>query len=304
VLLVKDTDRRTLRKHLADAFPEKDFIRRVYELTGNFLEVPLGGGFEKIFDFNFNLFCRTYHLPVLPTHNALRILTAAGHIEYVEEMETQSRIMILARKDELYDLHTVTPGADRVLQAVLRLYTGLFADYVYVNEDVIALRTGISQQCIYESLLELTRMHILHYVPRKRTPYVVYTSSREEPRHVLLPREVYEYQRQRMEQRIEAVVDYAFASEGCREARMLRYFGEPADDNCQHCDLCIDRKRRSQRSSDTVQQGILQLAGHHPCTIADMARVLRLPVDEVCREVAFLVDEGFLHHADDDTYST
>ena len=303
VMLVKATDRRTLNKHLADAFPEKEFIRRVYELTGNFLEVPLGSGYQKTYDFNFNLFCRTFKLPVLPAHNALHILTAAGYIDYVEELETQSRVMILARKDQLYDLPTTTPGADRVLQALLRLYTGLFADYVYVNEDVIALRSGIDQQAIYESLLELTRMHILSYVPRKRTPYVTFTTSREEPRHVLLPREVYECQRQRMEKRIEAVIDYAYRNAGCREARMLQYFGEHAEGECGHCDLCIDRRKRTQLNTDDLREAILYMAGNQPRSLDDFMRTLAFPKDEVCRTVDFLVDEGFLRHHDDDTYS-
>ena len=304
VLLVSDTDRRTLRKHLADAYPDKDFIRRVYELVGNFLNVALGSGYDRTYDFNFGLFCRTYKLPVLPTHNALRILTAAGYIDYVEEMETLSRIMIDARKDELYNLPTTTEGADRVLMTVLRLYTGLFADYVNVNEDVIALRSGVDAQQVYDSLLELTRMHILHYIPRKRTPYITYTTSREEPRHVLLPRQIYELQKQRMEQRIEAVIEYAYSTEGCRELKLLNYFGEQTDDNCGHCDLCIDRRQRQQSTGTDVQQGILYMAGLKPRRIDDFIRTLAFPRDTICQMVNFLVDEGFLTRLDDDTYTT
>ena len=91
---------------------------------------------------------------MLATHSALHILTAAGYIEFVEEIEAQSRVMILANKDELYDLKTSTPGADRVLQAILRLYTGLFADYALINEEVICRRTGLDHETVYNSLLE------------------------------------------------------------------------------------------------------------------------------------------------------
>ncbi len=302
VLLVSTTDRRTLRRRLADAYPDKQFIRRVYELTGNFLGVALGSGYDRTYDFNFGLFCRTYKLPVLPTHNALRILTAAGYIDYVEEMDSQSRIMIDARKDQLYNLPTTTPGADRVLMAVLRLYTGLFADYVNVNEDVIAMRSGVDAQHVYDSLLELTRMHILHYIPRKRTPYVTYTTSREEPRHVLLPREVYELQKQRMEQRIEAVIHYAYSTDGCRELTLLNYFGEQTEAHCGHCDLCIEQRQRQQSTSADVQQGILYMASQHPRALADFIRTLAFPADDICKMVDFLVDEGYLVRNADDTY--
>ena len=302
VLLVKHTDQRTLRRHISEAFPEKDFIRRVYELTGSFLGVSLGEGYQQMLDFNFNLFCRTYDLPVLPTHNALKILTQAGYIEFVEEIETQSRVMIFARKEQLYDLETVTPGADQVLQAILRLYTGLFADYVFINEDVISFRTGLNQETIYNSLLELTRMHILHYVPRKRTPYIIYTTSLEEPKHVLFPRAVYEDLQGRMVQRIEATINYAYSDTGCRERMLLGYFGEQSTDECGNCDLCIDRRKRGDHLPEDVQQGILYMAGLRPRRLEEFLDTLSFPKDEIISMLSFLVDEGFIESLDDGTY--
>ena len=304
VLLVKHTDKAVLHRNVTEAFPDKDYIRSVYERVGNFLGVSLGEGYQQMLDFNFNLFCRTFDLPVLPTHNALKILTQAGYIEFVEEIETQSRVMILARKEELYDLETNTPGADRVLQAILRLYTGLFADYVFINEDVIAFRTGLDQETIYNSLLELTRMHILHYVPRKRTPYIIYTTSREEPKHVLFPRAVYEDLRQRMADRVDAAINYAYSDEGCRERMLLGYFGERSDDECGNCDLCIDRRKRGDHEPADVQQGILYMAGQRPRRLEEFVHTLSFPKDEIVSMLSFLVDEGFVEHLDDDTYRT
>ena len=302
VMLVKHTDQRTLRRHITEAFPDKEYIRNIYERVGNFLGVSLGEGYQQMFDFNFTLFCRTFDLPVLPTHNALKILTQAGYIEFIEEIETQSRVMILAKKEQLYDLETVTPGADQVLQAILRLYSGLFADYVFINEDVIAFRTGLDQETIYKSLLELTRMHILHYVPRKRTPYVIYTTSREEPKHVILPRAVYEELRQRMSDRIEATINYAYSDAGCRERMLLSYFGENAATDCGHCDLCIDRRKRSDHTAGDVQQGILYMVGLRPRRFQELVDTLSFARDEVVAALSFLVDEGFVEHLDDDTY--
>lgn len=302
VMLVKHTDKRILRRHITEAFPDKDFIRNVYERVGNFLGVSLGEGYQQMFGFNFNLFCRTFDLPVLPTHNALKILTQAGYIDFIEEIETQSRVMIFARKEELYDLDTTTPGADQVLQAILRLYTGLFADYVFINEDVIALRTGLDQETIYKTLLELTRMHILHYVPRKRTPYIIFTTSREEPKYVLIPKTVYEELRDRMTARVEATINYAYSDTGCRELMLLGYFGEKKEDECGHCDLCIDRRKQGDHVPEDVQQGILYMAGLRPRRLEEFLDTLSFRHEEVISMLSFLVDEGFIEHLDDDTY--
>lgn len=302
VMLVKTTDKGLLHRHLSEAFPEKDFIRKVYERVGNFLEVAIGEGYGQMMDFNFNLFCRTFNLPVLPTHNALRILTQAGYIQFVEEIETQSRVMILADKASLYNIPTTTPRADEVLQSLLRTYTGLFADYVFINEDVIAYRYNLSPQTIYDSLIEYNRLHILHYVPRKRTPYIIYTTSREEPKYIQIPKSVYETLRERMRGRIEAVITYCYNDEICREKYLVEYFGEESPQPCGHCDTCIERRKRDDHTPEDVQQGILYMTQLKPRRLKELVQTLSFPRDEIVDMVSMLVDEGFIEHRDDDTY--
>ncbi len=303
VLLTTPTDRGKLHRHLTDAFPDKDYIKKVYELAGNFLHVAVGEGYEKIYDFNFNLFCRVFKLPVIPTHSALKILTQAGYIEFVEEIETQSRVLILAEKEDLYHIDTHNPNVDRVLQALLRTYSGLFADYVFINESVMAFRFGISQQDIYDALIELNRQHILHYVPRKRTPYIIYTTSREEPKYLLIPKAVYENQRQLLSDRIEAVLNYAFDDHVCRERSLLTYFGERVEHDCGHCDVCINRRKRGDHTPQDVRDGILYMAQVKPRRLSDFIHTLAFPQDEIVATLSFLVDEGFIiHRVDDDTY--
>lgn len=301
VALTTHSDQGVLRRHVTDAFPEKEFIKKVYERVGNFLEVAVGEGFEKLYDFNFNLFCQTFKLPILPTHNALQLLTRAGYIEFIEEIETQSRIMILANKNELYDIASENPNVDRVLQALLRTYTGLFSDYVFINEAVISYRYSISENDIYEALIELNRLHILHYVPRKRTPYVLYTTSREETRYLQFPKAVYEDMRARMEQRVNAVINYAFTDSACREKLLLAYFAEESDD-CGRCDVCIERKKKLNHTQQDVIDGVLYVTQVKPRKMKDLIATLSFPQDEVINVVALLVDEGLLIHQNDDTY--
>ena len=241
-------------------------------------------------------------MPILPTHNSLNILTSSGYIQFVEEIETQSRVMILARKDELYNIPTTTPRADEVLQALLRTYSGLFADYVFINEDVLSYRYGLTPQTIYDSLLELTRMHILHYIPRKRTPYIIYTTSREEPQHVAIPRAVYEDLRSRMEQRVEAVIGYCYRDDICREQFLVEYFGEKSQDRCGHCDTCIEQRKKQQYTPRDIQEGILYMTQVRPRTLKELVDTLSFTKDDIISMVSLLVDEGYLKHLDDDTY--
>lgn len=303
VLLIKNTDKAILKKRISDTFPDKDFIKNVYERVGNFLNVPVEGGYNQVYDFNFILFCKTFKYPIIPTFNALKILTKSGYIEFIEEIDTQSRVMILAKKEELYNLPGDNPNLDKVLQAILRTYSGLFADYVFINEDLIASRFKISSQVIYESLITLTKMHILHYVPRKRTPYIYYTTSRELPKYITIPRSAYEILRDKMVKRIDEVIKYAYSEDLCREQIIRTYFGETNVAPCGHCDYCITQKRRSQYTDKDVINGIMYMLSLKQRQLIDFFDTLSFSKDDISSILSQLVNEGVVKfNFDNGTY--
>lgn len=295
VLLISHTDKATLKKRVADLFPSRDFIKKVYELIGVFLDVAIGDGYKRTYDFNFNLFCKTFKLPVLPTHNALRLLTQAGYIEFIEEIETLSRVMILAQKEELYNLKSENKNLDIVLQAILRQYTGLFADYVFINEELISRKYNISQENIYEALLTLTRMHILHYIPRKRTPYIIFMTAREEIKYILIPKSIYEEQKARVDFRVTNMINYAYSDNECREKILLEYFGDKSVSECNRCDHCINKRKSLTFTTQDIIDGILYMVSNKPRKITDFIDTLRFPKNEIINIVTRLTDEGFIN---------
>lgn len=289
VVIASKYDKATLTKRISENFPDKDFIRKVYELAGNFLDVAVGDGYSKVYEFNFSLFCHTFGLPPIPTQSALTLLTRSGYIEYMEETTSRSRLMVIMKKDELYNLD-LDSTTEEVFQFVLRNYTGLFADYVYINEVVIATTLQLSSETVYQSLLYLTRIHAIHYIPRKTTPYIIYTTSRELPKHLTIPLEVYERQRERMETRINAMKEFAFGTEGCRVNAMLRYFGENPSSPCGKCDTC-----RKHRPSENITESIKYLASHPGgCEIEHIINQLSSDRDTILSEIRHLIDTSEL----------
>lgn len=295
VLLTCRHDKATLSRRLSEAFPDKDIIRRIYELVCNFLDVAVGEGYNKVFEFNLQLFCTRFHSHPRVVDPALRILSQAGYIEYSDEVTTRSRVMVLMQRHELYDLE-LPDAADSVLQALLRTSTGIFADYEYISEPVIARRLSITEQAVYDNLLLLSRMHVLHYVPRRTSPYILFTTSREEPQHLIFPRAVYEDRRRHAALRLAAVRRFAFSHDECRVAGMLRYFGESSAGPCGKCDVCRARKSSS-RSIDTpaMRQRVIALASQPSgIGIDPLVSILGIPAPAVINLVRSLVDEGLL----------
>lgn len=259
VLLVAPYDKATLSRRISDAFPPKDFIRRVYELACTFANIPVGEGVGHTYEFDFNRFITTFHLNATTAHSALGLLTRAGYIEYSDDIGGRGRVMVLIDKHRLYDLE-LSDDADRVLQCLLRSYSGLFADYVNISESLIASRCQMSENAVYEALLELTRLHAVHYIPRRSLPYLYMPIRRVLPKHVDMPLAVYEQRKQVMEHRIAAMRRFAFDTDRCRVTGMLEYFGEKPQTDCGQCDVC--RSRSKSASYDVnVEESVAYLAG-------------------------------------------
>ncbi|MCM1517675.1 MAG: RecQ family ATP-dependent DNA helicase [Pseudoflavonifractor sp.] len=275
VLLASSVDKGRLTRSIDERFPDKDYCRRVYELAGNFTGVPVGSGYNEVYEFNFPLFCKRFDLRPVPADSALRLLTRAGYIDYVEELNTGSRVIILLAKHELYSL-TLQPVVDKVFQTILRTYTGLFSDYVYINETLIARQAELTEQTVYDSLLTLSRLHALHYVPRKSTPYLCYTTARELPRYLTFPRAVYEDMRRRLQLRVEAMKRFAFDSSACRVNTMLRYFGETPTTPCGKCDVCRSRRPNTPhpQSPNTTPANTTSSTAINPTTSTNTANTV------------------------------
>lgn len=241
VLLYNRGDLTKMNRRSDMEFPPKDFCAQIYEELAYFFQLPVGEGAGRTFEFNINQFCRSFRHYPAGVESALHLLTRAGYIVYREEDDGKARLMMLTRRDDLYYMSHLTPLDDRVLRAVLRLYAGLFAEYVYVEEDRIAEEAGLSQQQVYDVLIDLTRQRVLNYVPRKHVPRVTYVLRRVDQERVYFSEDVYETRRQVYQQRVQAMVNYCQTGDECRSVQLLRYFGEQKANKCGCCDVCLQK---------------------------------------------------------------
>ena len=238
VLLCNRSDDQKLLRRIDDMFPTREYIKEVYEDVAYYLQVATGTGSGRVYEFNLDEFClRFRHFPVR-AHSALMLLSRSGYIDYMEEQDSAARVHFLTGRNELYRLEGNTPDEDRVIVAMLRLYGGLFADYGYIDESLVAREAGLTSIQTYEVLKSLSLKRIISFIPRKRTPYIRYMQRREEREYIVIPHAVYEEQRQRFQERIDAMLRYMNTDNQCRSRQLLRYFGETNTHDCGHCDVC------------------------------------------------------------------
>ena len=234
----------------------------------------------------------------MPVNSALKILTQAGYLEYTDEQDNASRIYFTIPRDELYKLRELGEEMDKLIQIVLRSYTGVFTDYVFINEDTLAVRSGLTRRQVYNMLIQLSRMHIIHYIPHKKTPYIIYTRERVDTCQLNIPRMAYEERKERYEARIEAMIDYVTNETSCRSRMLLRYFGEKNERNCGICDTCLSYRTKEKQPQATIEElrgKVLQALEEQPGNPAELAQRITADKEALLEAIQQLLEEKKIH---------
>ena len=298
VMLCNDGEKAKLKKRISDSYPKKDFIVRVYDALGNYFQIASGFGDYTTHDFSHQDFCNAFNFSINQTYHALKILELSGYIEYVEEPDNASRLIFTVTRDDLYQSLNQDRLTNEMVQVILRSYTGLFADYVYIDETLIASRVGVSHQEIYDRLIILSKQQIIHYVPRKKAPQIIFTLPREEPRYVVIPRFAYEDRMKKDEKRIEKVIEYLNEKHHCRTRLLLHYFGEKNTTDCKTCDICLNKSQSglTQWEYNLVREKLIESitdTGKDICALADS---LPLEKDKNIQVIRFLLEHDERFH--------
>ena len=181
----------------------------------------------------------------------------------------------------------------------------MFTDYAFISEEALEVRSGLTRQQIYDTLVMLSKRRILHYIPRKKTPYIIYTRERQDKERLYLSKEVYEERKENYAQRIEAMISYASSDDNCRSQMLLRYFGEKNEHPCKQCDACLQKHPSGLKQGEYQEwkEQILEALATAPCTTDELLAQFPSNREKAEETITFLLSEEILHVKDGILYT-
>jgi len=240
VQLYYDSDISRAKERVKDKFPPPGYIKDIYELLCNYLQIPIGSGKNVVYEFNLAEFVSKYRLSVTRAYNSLKFLEREKYIELTEELNNPSRVMFKVGRDDLYKFQVANASMDGFIKLLLRSYTGMFTEYVPVNEEFLSKKSGNSRDIIYKFLVNLSKRDIINYIPGKKTALIIFTEERLDKKSLYISPGNYKEVREKYIDRLREMIRYVNSQTRCRASILLDYFGQESL-RCGLCDVCMSR---------------------------------------------------------------
>lgn len=285
----QDSDR--IAENFKSEFPPIADIKRIYELVCNDLQVALGDGLGASFAFNVYKFCHKNHIPYRIVCNAIKILELNNIMSMLDEQDNPAKLMFCCSRDYLYKLNVGGNEMDRMLDAILRLYNGLFSHFRTIDELSIATKSGLSPERVHELLKTLWRMHIIRYIPAAHSPMIYFLSERLSTKDIYIAPETYRHRYDLGLERFKSMLDYVQNSTRCRSTIIEEYFGEKSAKECGVCDICLGKKPKV-FDYKSIDKRIIELISNNSLTMKDVVAKIDDDIDMITSRIDKMLQEG------------
>jgi ATP-dependent DNA helicase RecQ len=297
VLLYSNSDILDLADRLKHGIPSLAKLKTTYQALSNFFQLATGAGEGSSFDFDIAKFCKAYRLNPLETYESLKILEQEGYLTTTDSVYMPSRIMMIVEKEMLYRFEVEHKKYEPLIRMLLRAYSGLFEEFVTINEHEIARFLETDRDSVIKQLKELRQSGLLNYEPRKDAPQIVFTRERVESERLQINMELLKKRRAAYEHRLSSIKKYVTSNQQCRSQMLLSYFGEKNAARCGICDVCLKRNRLglSDLEFEQISEQVKQLLQQKPQTVSDVVnKTEKVKEQKTLRTIQFLLDGGDL----------
>lgn len=296
LLLYDHKDILRLQESTEISYPPEAYIRKVYQLVGDYLRVPVGEGFEGLQAFDAVAFAHAFDLETLKTLSAIRLLDREGFWQWSEQANMQTQVQFTTDRQTLNYLERSEPKLSYVATSLLRLYGSIFHYPTVIREFEVSRQMRIEKPQLDRALQRLSALGIIAYQPAVSGGTLYWMHHRFAPAQLRLNTRHIDQLRKAHETRVQHMIAYIQQEKVCRNIQLAQYFGEQPGEPCGGCDACkrnaaqaqvslSNRERILELIREKQQISVAELAAHFPTTAKEniIEYVRALHDESLCR---------------------
>jgi ATP-dependent DNA helicase RecQ len=297
VLLYNSTDEKYLRDFVELHFPSVKEIKECYQNLANHFQIAVNNGEEEKFDFDLSDYSEKYKTNSLRTYNILRYLEKENYLKLQNIYNNSSKIHVKMEHSELYKFQISNKYFDPYIKLLLRSYSGLFEDFVNINETLLAGRSKTNENKIIEVLKKLQELEVLDYLPKKQVTQIIYLQNRVDEKYLNLSEDKQKENKDSEIKRMNFILNYCNQNSACRTEILLSYFGEHQNFRCGKCDIC--RKRNKLEISDLkftkIKKQVLIILSEESKTLIEICDLIKdFREEKIIKVINFLIENSEL----------
>ena len=290
VLLWNGTDITRLRQIEQVSFPSLEYIEDIYQKLHIFYEIPYEGGEGRMLKFDIREFCKRFGLQQAPAWYAIKYIGREGHWSLAEDADIDTRVKIDVDRTALYGIDLPDPRMPDVLDALMRMYTGIFSYATPIEEDAVAGRVGVPASALRQLLYGLSVNHVIRYIPADHATIICLAHNRLMPGNLQLSPQRYKLLRSTFHERVQTMMDYVEEDSECRSQFLLRYFGQMESALCGKCDICRAGAAKPKDLREKLAAWIEGMGGEY--TLLDLRSAFGTAEDSYLEVLRDMIDKG------------
>ena len=296
-MLWNSSDTKRLRQLATVSFPSLEYVEDIYHKVHIFYDIPYDSGIGRQLKFDLDEFCRHFKLQRSSAYYAIMYIDRTGHWTMSEDVDISTKIQIAVDRNDLYDIEFPDSRMPRLLEILMRKYTGVFSYPVPIDEDYVASQVGVPVPMLRQLLYKMSLEHTIRYVPADHATVIFLHHDRLRPKNVNLDPKRYEMLKDSCVGRIQKMIDYISEETVCRSRYLLEYFGQTESEDCGTCDVC--RAAKTARPSLEKEMAAYineELSGN--CIVDDVLRHFAAPgrysPEDCISTLRKLIDSGIV----------
>lgn len=239
VLLHETTEITALQNQADLRYPGLQELKKIYKDLMNYLQVPAGSGETASYDFDIALFADAFKWNILEATYGIKALSQEGLLSYNELYYKPASVVFTISKEELYEFEKVYPLLEPIINALLRMYEGIFDYPATIYESMLAKFLNQPVSNVQSQLAQLHHYQVVEYQQQVDKPQLILLRNRMYSDDFKINSKDLLERKEKYRKRVDAITSFITDEKSCRSVMIGNYFNDRNMMPCGICDNCI-----------------------------------------------------------------